>query len=64
MMWFYTLRVVKTEYLHLYSYAYIEVIFVGFVDAGKCYIIYCGCSRKSDGIGYIGTTEFYIYKYL
>jgi hypothetical protein len=41
----------------------IEVIFVGIVDAGKSYTTYCGCSRKWDGIGYIGTTEFYIYKY-
>jgi hypothetical protein len=47
----------------LHSYAYIEVIFVGIVDTGKCYTTYCGCSRKWDGIGYIGTTEFYIYKY-
>jgi hypothetical protein len=30
----------------LHSYAYIEVIFAGFVDAGKCYRTYCGCSRK------------------
>ena len=47
----------------LHSYAYIEVIFADFVDAGKCYRTYCGCSRKWDGIGYSGTTEFYIYKY-
>jgi hypothetical protein len=47
----------------LYSYAYIEVIFADIVNAGKCYTTYCGCSRKWDGIGYIGTTEFYIYKY-
>jgi hypothetical protein len=39
------------------------VIFVGFVDAEKCYRTYGGCSRKRDGIGYIGTTEFYMYKY-
>jgi hypothetical protein len=30
----------------LYSYAYIEVIFAGNVNAGKCYTTYCGCSRK------------------
>jgi hypothetical protein len=30
----------------LHSYAYIEVIFAGFVDAGKCYRTYCSCSRK------------------
>jgi hypothetical protein len=47
----------------LHSYAYIEVILAGIVDAEKCYTTYCGCSRKWDGIGYIGTTEFYIYKY-
>jgi hypothetical protein len=47
----------------LHSYAYIEVIYVGIVDAGKCYTTYCGCSRKWDGIGYIGTIKFYIYKY-
>jgi hypothetical protein len=40
-----------------------EVIFAGIVDVGKCYTTYCGCSRKWDGIGYIGTTKFYIYKY-
>jgi hypothetical protein len=28
------------------SYAYIEVMFVGNVDAGKCYTTYCGCLRK------------------
>jgi hypothetical protein len=47
----------------LHSYAYIEVILAGIVDAGKCYTTYCGCSRKWDDIGYIGTTGFYIYKY-
>ena len=47
----------------LHSYAYIEVISAGIVDAGKCYRTYCGCSRKWDGIGYSGTTVFYIYKY-
>jgi hypothetical protein len=47
----------------LHSYAYIEVIFAGIVDVGKCYTTYCGCSRKWDGIGYIGTTKLYIYKY-
>ena len=47
----------------LHSNAYIEVIFAGIVDAGKCYRTYCGCSRKWDGIGYSGTTEFYIYKH-
>jgi hypothetical protein len=47
----------------LHSYAYIEVISAGIVDAGKGYTTYCGCSRKGDGIGYIGTIEFYIYKY-
>jgi hypothetical protein len=47
----------------LHSYAYIEVLFAGIIDAGKCYTTYYGCSRKWDGIGYIGTTEFYIYKY-
>jgi hypothetical protein len=41
----------------------IEVIFAGIVDARKCYTIYCGCSRKWDGIGYFRTIEFYIYKY-
>ena len=46
----------------LCSYAYIEVIFAGIVDAEKCYTNYCGCLRKWDGIGYIETTEFYIYK--
>jgi hypothetical protein len=30
----------------LHSYAYIEVISAGIVDAGKCYTTYCGCSRK------------------
>jgi hypothetical protein len=30
----------------LHSYSYIEVIFAGIVDAGKCYTTYCGCSRK------------------
>jgi hypothetical protein len=30
----------------LHSFAYIEVIFAGIVDAGKCYTTYCGCSRK------------------
>jgi hypothetical protein len=35
----------------LHSYAYIEVIFAGIVDAGKCYTTYCGCLKKWDGIG-------------
>jgi hypothetical protein len=30
----------------LHFYAYIEVIFAGIVDTGKCYTTYCGCSRK------------------
>jgi hypothetical protein len=30
----------------LHSHAFIEVIFVDIVDAGKCYTNYCGCSRK------------------
>ena len=60
---FIPLEVWRQSTYTLHSYAYIEVIFAGFVDAGKCYRIYCGCSRKWDGIGYIGTTEFYIYKY-
>jgi hypothetical protein len=30
----------------LHSYAYIEVISVGIVDARKGYTTYCGCSRK------------------
>jgi hypothetical protein len=47
----------------LHSYAYIEVIFAGIVDAGKCYTTYCRCSRKLGGIGYFWTIEFYIYKY-
>jgi hypothetical protein len=47
----------------LHSYAFVEVIFADIIDAGKCYTNYCGCSRKWDGIGYIGTIEFYIYKY-
>jgi hypothetical protein len=47
----------------LHSHAFIEVIFADIVDEGKCYTNYCGCSRKWDGIGYIGTIEFYIYKY-
>jgi hypothetical protein len=47
----------------LHSHAFIEVIFVDIVDAGKCYTNYYGCSRKWEGIGYIGTIEFYIYKY-
>ena len=47
----------------LHSYAYIEVISAGIVDAGKGYTTYCGRLRKWDGIGYFGTIEFYIYKY-
>jgi hypothetical protein len=30
----------------LHSHAFIEVIFADIVDVGKCYINYCGCSRK------------------
>jgi hypothetical protein len=30
----------------LHSYAYIEVIYAGIVDAGKGYTTYYGCSRK------------------
>jgi hypothetical protein len=44
----------------LHSHAFIELIFRDIVDAGKCYTNYCGCSRKWDGISYIGTIEFYI----
>jgi hypothetical protein len=47
----------------LHSYVYIEVIFTGIVDAGKCYTTYCACSKKWDGIGYIRTIGFYIYTY-
>jgi hypothetical protein len=48
---------------HCIPYAYIDVIFAGNVDVGKCYTTYCGCLRKWDDIGYFGTIEFYIYKY-
>jgi hypothetical protein len=60
MIWVWPMRLIHTPED---SYAYIEVMFVGNVDAGKCYTTYCGCLRKWDGIGYFGTIEFYIYKY-
>jgi hypothetical protein len=60
---FIPLEVWRQRTYALHSHAFIEVIFVDIVDVGKCYTNYCGCSRKWDGIGYIGTIEFYIYKY-
>jgi hypothetical protein len=60
---FIPLEVWRQSTYTLHSYAYIEVIFAGFVDAEKCYRTYDGCSMKWDGIGYIGTSELYIYKY-
>jgi hypothetical protein len=60
---FVPLEVWRQRTYALHSHALIEVIFADIVDAWKCYTNYCGCSRKWDGIGYIGTIELYIYKY-
>jgi hypothetical protein len=60
---FYTLRGMKTGDLHIAFLCIHWVIFAGIVDTRKCYTTYHGCSRKWDDIVYIGTTEFYIYKY-
>jgi hypothetical protein len=38
----------------LHSHAYIEVIFAGNVDAGKCYTTYCGCSRNEMTLVILG----------
>jgi hypothetical protein len=48
----------------LHSYAYIEVIFAGIVDAGKCYTTYCGCSRKWDGWLYWNYWVLYLQVFL